>query len=164
MGCFQAVKPVFGEEGVGPALMVGASTTAFLSHPLAEKAPQSHANPAVEPLERPLMAVLEVCKPATKRRVERGDDREKAVAGATRRLATNRVLELLKALRPGSARAVLEPNGLFVHLRLLSTPPRGDAVTLGYKVPEHPGKDSHLADSMHLQAHSATLCVVFVLP
>ena len=44
--------------------------------------------------------------------------------------------------------------GLIVHLRLLSTPPRGDAVTIGYGVPEHPGKDLHLADSMQLQAHT----------
>jgi hypothetical protein len=43
--------------------------------------------------------------------------------------------------------------GLIVHLRLLSTPPRGDAVTIGYRVPENPGKDFHLADSMQLQAH-----------
>ena len=43
--------------------------------------------------------------------------------------------------------------GLIVHLRLLSTPPRGDAVTFGYGVPEHPGKDFHLADSMHLHSH-----------
>ena len=43
--------------------------------------------------------------------------------------------------------------GLIVHLRLLSTPPRGDAVTFGYGAPEYPGKDSHLADSMQLQAH-----------
>ena len=51
--------------------------------------------------------------------------------------------------------------GLIVHLRLLSTPPHGDAVTVSYEVPEHFGKDSHLADSMQLQAHSSTLCVVF---
>jgi hypothetical protein len=31
--------------------------------------------------------------------------------------------------------------GLIVHLRLLSTPPRGDAVTFGYGMPEHSGKD-----------------------
>ena len=44
--------------------------------------------------------------------------------------------------------------GLIVHLLLLSTPPRGDAVTIGYGVPEHSGKDFHLAVSMQLQAHS----------
>ena len=50
--------------------------------------------------------------------------------------------------------------GLIVHLRLLSTPPRGDAVTVSYEVPEHFGKDSHPAGSMQLQAHSPTLRVV----
>ena len=44
--------------------------------------------------------------------------------------------------------------GLVVHLRLLSTPPRGDAVTLSYESPEQLGKDFHLADSVHLPAHS----------
>jgi hypothetical protein len=43
--------------------------------------------------------------------------------------------------------------GLIVHLRLLPTPPHGDAVTFSYGVPEHSGKDFHLADSMQLQAH-----------
>jgi hypothetical protein len=43
--------------------------------------------------------------------------------------------------------------GLIVHLRLLPTPPRGDAVTFGCGVPDHPGKDFHLAESMQLQAH-----------
>ena len=54
--------------------------------------------------------------------------------------------------------------GLIVHLRLLSTPPRGDAVTFGYGVPEHPGRDLHPADSMHLQAHSSPLRGVFDSP
>ena len=44
--------------------------------------------------------------------------------------------------------------GLIVHLQLLSTPPRGDAVTFGYRVPEHSDRDFHPADSMQLQAHS----------
>ena len=44
-------------------------------------------------------------------------------------------------------------SGLIVHLRLLSTPPRGDAVTISYGAPEYPGKDFHPADSMQLQAH-----------
>src|SRR6516165_2804487 len=44
--------------------------------------------------------------------------------------------------------------GLIVHLRLLSTPPHGDAVTFGYRAPDCPGRDFHPADSMQLQAHS----------
>jgi hypothetical protein len=43
--------------------------------------------------------------------------------------------------------------GLIVHLQLLSTPPRGDAVTFGFSMPEHTDKDFHLADSMQLRAH-----------
>ena len=43
--------------------------------------------------------------------------------------------------------------GLIVHLRLLSTSPRGDAVTVSYRLPEHPDRDFHPADSMQLQAH-----------
>jgi hypothetical protein len=48
--------------------------------------------------------------------------------------------------------------GLIVHLRLLPTPPRGNAVTFSYEVPEHFGKDLHPAGSMPLQAHSAAAC------
>ena len=49
--------------------------------------------------------------------------------------------------------------GLIVHLQLLSTPPRGDAVTFGYRVPEHSDRDFHPTDSMQLQAHQGTLRV-----
>ena len=43
--------------------------------------------------------------------------------------------------------------GLIVLLRLLSTPPHCDAVTVGYGVPEHSGRDFYSADSVHTQAH-----------
>ena len=44
--------------------------------------------------------------------------------------------------------------GLAARLRLLSTPPRGDAVTFGYR-PEHkPGGDFHPSDGVRLQAHN----------
>ena len=68
------------------------------------------------------------------------------------------VRDLGFALR-GEARHDSRPNrvhlryGLIVHLRLLSTPPCGDAVTFGYGVPDHPDEDLHLADSMRSQAH-----------
>ena len=60
----------------------------------------------------------------------------------------------LQARHHGRPNRVYLRYGLIVHLRLLSTPPRGDAVTIGYGMPEHPGKDFHLVDSMQLQAHS----------
>jgi hypothetical protein len=43
--------------------------------------------------------------------------------------------------------------GPAVHLQLLSTPSHEDAVTFGYRVQTNSGKDLHLADSIHLQAH-----------
>ena len=43
--------------------------------------------------------------------------------------------------------------GLIVHLRLFPTPPRGNAVSVGFGVPKHPGKGFHPADSMQLQVH-----------
>ena len=57
------------------------------------------------------------------------------------------------ARRNGLPNRVHLRYGLIVHLQLLPTPPCGDAVTFGYRVPEHPDKDFHLADSMQLQAH-----------
>jgi hypothetical protein len=104
MGLFQAEKSLVGEEGIGPALMVRSTTSALLLHPLAEETPQTHAYPAVESLERPLVAVLEVFKPAAKRRIESRDDHEETAAGSTRGLLPDRLLELVQALRSRTAR------------------------------------------------------------
>ena len=51
MGSLQAEKPQVGEEGVGPVLMVDSSASAFLVLLSAEHTPQTHPQPAVEPLE-----------------------------------------------------------------------------------------------------------------
>jgi hypothetical protein len=53
----------------------------------------------------------------------------------------------MQARHNGLPKRVYLRYGLVVHLQLLPTPPRGDAVTFGYRVPEHPDKDFHLADS-----------------
>ena len=60
----------------------------------------------------------------------------------------------VQARHDGGPNRVYWYYGLIVHLRLLPTPPRGYAVTIGYGMPEHPGKYFHLADSMPLQAHT----------
>ena len=55
-----------------------------------------------------------------------------------------------------SLRRLTEVNlycGLDVRLRLLPTPPHGDAVTIGYEGPDVPGEDFHLANATTLQAH-----------
>src|SRR5947209_20384709 len=109
MGFFQAVEPLVGEEGVTPAVMVFPTTPAGQPHPLAEDAPQAHPDPPAQGRERPLVAVLEVPKPAAKCRGERRDDRRKALARGPLRLRSDRLLELLQALRSGAAGAVLEP-------------------------------------------------------
>jgi len=44
--------------------------------------------------------------------------------------------------------------GLPVHLRLLSTPPRGDAVSFDYWAATNPGTDLHRADNASSRTHS----------
>ncbi len=51
------------------------------------------------------------------------------------------------------AEASSSSYGPAVHLQLLSTPSREDAVTFDFNVQTQLGKDFHLADSTHLQAH-----------
>ena len=71
MGFFQAVQPLLGKEGVRPAEAVRATTDAAKAQPPAQDAPQASANPAIQRLERPAMAVLEVLKPAAQRPIQK---------------------------------------------------------------------------------------------
>src|SRR5947209_15606976 len=48
MGCHQTHQPLLGEKGIGPAMMVGSSATAFASGSATQDAAQAHAYPAVE--------------------------------------------------------------------------------------------------------------------
>ena len=53
--------------------------------------------------------------------------------------------------------------GLVVHLLLLPTPPRGDAVAVGYRLESVlPGEDFHLSDHARLQAHESRLQAVLL--
>src|SRR4030095_6598697 len=105
---FQAIKPMFCEEGIRPALMVATASPAFLFHPLAEDTPQAHAYPAVESLKRPLVAVLEVLKPAAKRRIWPPCDLVEAAACGAGGPLPDCLLELVQAFRSRAACAVLE--------------------------------------------------------
>ena len=69
MGCFQAVQPMLGKEGVGPAMMIAPPATSLLAQAFPEDASQPHPNPPVQGAERVAMAVLEVLKPAPQRGV-----------------------------------------------------------------------------------------------
>src|SRR5262249_36881290 len=98
MSCDQAIQPLCGKEGIRPALMVRAATATALLLPPAEDAAKPHPDPAVQRLERGRVAVSEVGKPAAQCRIQRRDDRLKALSGGAPRLRSDRVLELPQAL------------------------------------------------------------------
>src|SRR3954463_7999678 len=110
MGGTQVIQPLLGKEGVRPAEAVPYATTdAAKAQAAAQEAPKPAADPAIQRLERPPMAVLEVFKPATQRSIHLGDDRLQAPSGIPARLRSDRVLELLQALGARAAAAPLEP-------------------------------------------------------
>src|SRR5215469_9806764 len=109
MGGFQAIQPLVSKEGIRPTLMVRSAAATPSALPFPEDAPQPPPYPAVHRRERRLVAVLEVFKPAPKRRIQRRDDRPKALAGRALRLAADRRFELLQALGSREALAPIEP-------------------------------------------------------
>src|SRR4051812_11868361 len=108
MGGTQVIQPLLGKEGVRPAKAVRTATYPAKAKSSAQDAPKASANPAIQWLERPAMAVLEVFEPATQRSIHVGDDRLQAVPGSPSRLRSDRVLELLQALGARAASAPLE--------------------------------------------------------
>ena len=108
MGRLQVEKPLVGEEGVGPTVMVGSTAVSLQAETSTEDASHPHPYPSVQSGKRPLAAVFEVFKPAAERRRERRDDLGEAVAGGPFRLCPDRVLELVQTLRSRAADAVLE--------------------------------------------------------
>ena len=55
---------MLGKEGVGPALMIRATSPAFPVPTSTENAPQARSDPLVESGKRGPMAVFEILKPA----------------------------------------------------------------------------------------------------
>ena len=47
IGCLQAEQPLFGKEGIGPAVMIRTPSAATTARPLAQGTAQAHADPAV---------------------------------------------------------------------------------------------------------------------
>ncbi len=74
MGCGQGEQPVRREVGVGPALMVGAASTAPTMGTFVQDAPQAHPDPPVKRVELGLLGVLEVLEPAPQYRVDPRND------------------------------------------------------------------------------------------
>ena len=73
-GCMKVIQSQVREVGVGPALMIFATSSAFALVSFAHNAAQSHAYPSVDGPERGLVAVLVVFEPSFKDRVEFADD------------------------------------------------------------------------------------------
>src|SRR5262249_6210043 len=98
MGRFQAIQPLVGKERVRPALMVRSPAAASLPLPFAKDAPQATPYPFIQRGERRFVAVFEILKPASQRRIQRRDDRLKARPIAPLRLRSDGVFDLLHAL------------------------------------------------------------------
>ena len=73
-------------------------------------------------------------------------------------ISAYRVNFRLRQGRAGSSSHTAESSSLYcgppVRLQLLSTPPRGDAVTFSYRVLAYPDTDSHRANVAPSRAHS----------
>jgi hypothetical protein len=74
MGVSQAEKPEVGKEGIGPAMMFGTSSAPSFAQAFPENASLPHPDPSVQSGERPVMAVLEVFKPAAQGLIQVVDD------------------------------------------------------------------------------------------
>ena len=67
MGLSQGIQSPLGKVGILPAKMIPADTASFPFMASSQDAPQSHADPSIQWLERASLAVFEILKPATAR-------------------------------------------------------------------------------------------------
>ena len=104
----QREQPLLGKESIGPALMVESSSPSFATLAAAQEATQPHPYPAVQVGERRAMTVSEVPKPASQGPVQVRDDSWQALSLGAPCLGSDRVFELLQALRTWPAIAALK--------------------------------------------------------
>src|SRR5260370_18532367 len=100
MGFTQAVQPVFGEEGIRPALVVRSPSPTVASVPLTQKAAQTTTNPAVQRGVDVPVTMTKVREPALQRRSQRRHDAQHTVPIGPACLDPDRVLELVQAFLP----------------------------------------------------------------
>src|SRR5262245_36583351 len=97
------------KEGVRPALIVRASAASAFLLAFPQNATQPHASPFVESSEHGrISAVLEVCKPASKRERHAANDHHKTMAVRALRFGTDRSFQLLDTLFSRPAVATFE--------------------------------------------------------
>src|SRR5204862_2067857 len=100
MSSAQAVKPLVGEEGILPTLVVRPTTATSSARSLAQDAAQTPAYPTVQVREDVPMTMTKESKPSLQRRAQRPDDTRQAVPVGTDRLGPDRVLELGQTFLP----------------------------------------------------------------
>ena len=102
MGILKTIQPKLLKEFIWPAKMILLAANPFdpfTAFP--QDAAQSASNPSVQSPKRPLMAVLEILKPAFQCPVQIGCNNGHTVAVTASGLSSDRVFELLKALLAG---------------------------------------------------------------
>ena len=101
MGCSQAEEPLVGKERIGPAMMIGTSSAPAFARTFPEDASQPHPDPSVQSGERPVLAVLEVFKPAAQGPIQVVDDLAQTLSGGPLRLARIASLNLSRLFARG---------------------------------------------------------------
>src|SRR5215204_5290141 len=110
MGCVKGEQSLSGEEGIGPAFMIGVTAPgAWPLLLLAQEGTQPSSDEAVHLGEGRMVGMLEVAEPASQRRIEVADDARQAVAARAPRLVSHLVLEPVEALLAHPSPASLEP-------------------------------------------------------
>src|SRR3972149_10911787 len=109
MGGHQSKQPLFGKEGVWPAVMVQSAAFAAAPATFSENAPQTHADPAVQFTKRVPVAVLEIREPAAQGAVHVCHDGGETVARCAFRLRADCVFELRQAFAAREAAMLHEP-------------------------------------------------------
>ena len=98
MGCFQAVQPVLGKEGVWPALMICPAATSLPAQAFAEDASQPHPDPAVQGRNVVVWLCLKYSNQPRSVGLRSAMIAGRLLPGGPLRLRADRVLELLQAL------------------------------------------------------------------
>src|SRR5947209_20605682 len=104
MGYHQAVIALRDKERVRPTLVVPPAAAPGPARTPPQNAPQPCTDPAVEQLERRVVAMLEVPEPAPQRDAHVTDDDAQRPPVRASRLRTQGGLELVQALLPRPAR------------------------------------------------------------
>src|SRR5882724_6230132 len=98
MGCDKGEQPLFGKEGVGPAVVIVPASASFPAMPAPQNASQPRPDQSVQRCERVAVAMLEVRIPPARTRVHSCDYGLQTLPIAASGLFSNRTFDLVQAL------------------------------------------------------------------